>query len=651
MPYEVGDEIVTRAVQLGDAFVQTHFPFQYGHATMLLGTVQGVLENGQLQIRLQFDLNVHVLAANTCVRFNPAELVALDDGTVRPRNIEVDGPADDDDDDPVEDDGDTGLDPNNTKQWTFDVDACKTDQWEHPDNACAYKNPRPLAPSLINMRNHAMGMTVMQMLWGFWQAFFPVEFASDIIIPLTNQAATAAGAWAFDNMLTEGEFYLYIGLLFYMLCNRIGGPRKEYWYRDGNDVFPPADLGRFMSSKRFEAITQHLTLGDNLNPNDKLRHWRPWLTAVRNKFSSAILPGDMLVADESMIENKNFQNADCITYIPRKPSPWGHELWTLVDCRSGILLFFILNEGAAANRANAAACAMGLTAWVTCELVRKWAHSNRLLFIDSWFQSVKTAIELLRMGIFSIGIVKTAHKDYPRQRLQRRCEDVAGALAAAWHYVQDVSKYIYAIQWRSSSHHKLTMLVSAGSVARAAKDYIQRSGLRVAQPVVAFLWYTYYGGVDAFNHIKVGKGKEGVEHVMRVHKRPNFPLFTGLLSMIEANMYLAAKHFQPDVFKDMTHQDFRRAVTEMLINNPRLEGHNDYRELRSARLRDIHTIAFYDKPGPHCRICYKSRTDRKKTGAYCATCGEDHPICAPSRQNEGACWNQHITQDTMGAAA
>ena len=46
-----------------------------------------------------------------------------------------------------------------------------------------------------------------------------------------------------------------------------------------------------------------------------------------------------IILDESMIRNKNFKAADCV-YIRRKPEPWGHELWIVVDKESGICTNF-----------------------------------------------------------------------------------------------------------------------------------------------------------------------------------------------------------------------------------------------------------------------------------------------------------------------
>jgi hypothetical protein len=62
-------------------------------------------------------------------------------------------------------------------------------------------------------------------------------------------------------------------------------------------------------------------------------------------FRSALIPGRKIVLDETMLKNSNIDNADCIIYIPHKPVPFGHQLWTVADAMSKVVVNFELNEG------------------------------------------------------------------------------------------------------------------------------------------------------------------------------------------------------------------------------------------------------------------------------------------------------------------
>ena len=59
----------------------------------------------------------------------------------------------------------------------------------------------------------------------------------------------------------------------------------------------------------------------------------------------------------------------------------------------------------------------GATTATILHLTEPYHGSGRCVIADSWFGSVKCASELMRQGLYSIMLVKTAHKDFPRQLL------------------------------------------------------------------------------------------------------------------------------------------------------------------------------------------------------------------------------------------
>jgi hypothetical protein len=82
--------------------------------------------------------------------------------------------------------------------------------------------------------------------------------------------------------------------------------------------------------------------------------------------------------------------------------------------------------------------------------------------------------------------------------------------------------------------------------------------------VISEIWYKYYGRVDQFNHVKVGAGKRGWEHML---KTQDHPLIFGLLSMIDANIYLALKYFKPEQWSDKPHKHMRETMTHFLLSH------------------------------------------------------------------------------------
>ena len=501
---------------------------------------------------------------------------------------------------------------------------------------------RPILTRNIQHYNDANVST--SLIWLLFNTFFPMAYVESVVLTLTNGAASGDPEWW---TLKIGEFLRYLGLICYMLTHKVGGKRRNYWNKTGDGVFPPADFYRFMPMRRFELITKYLTLGDNGDEGDRMRYWRGWIEAVRVCFVSAMKPGRELVADETMIENKNYDKARVhLTFIPRKPCPHGYEFKTVVDCESGCLVNFELNEGKEIMREKEFVREYKATAAQTLRLMLPYRGSFRTVYIDSWFQSVLTATQLLiLLQIYSIGIVKTANRNYPKESLEARCPEEAGALSGSYITISEGNHppfVLQAVQWRSSSKHKLTLCTTASSSKiNEANPYVQStSGRKVPQPQMVLDWYTHFGGVDAFNHTKVGKGKNGWEHHLKVQNKPDFPLFTGMMSMIDANIFNAMKYFFPEAHGDTTHTTMRQMLCFALINNP----HYDPTQIPNAPPpppSNVHNQIFLgNNKRRRCVVCSRMHNLKSLTDLHCGWCGPDSFMCRDSPERQ--CWSYHV---------
>ena len=63
----------------------------------------------------------------------------------------------------------------------------------------------------------------------------------------------------------------------------------------------------------------------------------------------------------------------------------------------------------------------GATTATTIRLTQPYHGSGRRIVADSWFGSVKSAVELRKHVLFSIMLVKTAHKNFPQTLLGEAC--------------------------------------------------------------------------------------------------------------------------------------------------------------------------------------------------------------------------------------
>ena len=76
---------------------------------------------------------------------------------------------------------------------------------------------------------------------------------------------------------------------------------------------------------------------------------------------------------------------------------------------------------AAQNNNNNAPCnPLPHGAQVLQELVRPWIRSQRIVCADSYFASVAAALDMKRLGLRFIGVVKTATSRYPVEWLSRK---------------------------------------------------------------------------------------------------------------------------------------------------------------------------------------------------------------------------------------
>ena len=85
---------------------------------------------------------------------------------------------------------------------------------------------------------------------------------------------------------------------------------------------------------------------------------------------------------------------------------------------SGIMLGLELNEGKEALAAKQWHAEQGATTSTTFRLTKPWHGSGRIVTGDSWFASVKTAVQLHKHGLYFLGPVKTARRKYPIEALK-----------------------------------------------------------------------------------------------------------------------------------------------------------------------------------------------------------------------------------------
>lgn len=127
-----------------------------------------------------------------------------------------------------------------------------------------------------------------------------------------------------------------------------------------------------------------------------------------------------------------------LTYIPRKPTPLGIMLKSLVDASSGVMLSCELVESKEAMADAKFNKEWGATTGTTLRLAAPFAGKGRVMIADSWFGSLRCAYALWKlMGTFSIMVVKTNSAGYPKKFLKEKA-NTRGDMHCLQHEVDGV---------------------------------------------------------------------------------------------------------------------------------------------------------------------------------------------------------------------
>ena len=138
------------------------------------------------------------------------------------------------------------------------------------------------------------------------------------------------------------------------------------------------------------------------------------LQAACEAWLSAWSAGNIITVDESMIFWTGTGEIH-VTYLPRKPTPYGIEIKGAACADGRILLFIEVVEGKEIDARKKFRDEVGSTTACTLMLTEPWKGTGRIVVGDSWFGSCNTAEWLMDVnGLYCILAVKTGHKGYPK---------------------------------------------------------------------------------------------------------------------------------------------------------------------------------------------------------------------------------------------
>lgn len=241
--------------------------------------------------------------------------------------------------------------------------------------------------------------------------------------------------------LDQGELLQWWGYSL-TLALHPGIPIDKMWSEKQHDeeaLLMPPSLGRHgMWINRWKAIRSALRFGPDGDVDFDRDVWcfvRPLVEQFNTHMATCMHPGWLLGDDESMCAWRGAEGLRSIlkipkkSWVPRKPEPLGAELKTTGDALSGVLLFVEIQEGKEAHAKQEFYKEFGHTTATTLRMNKAWAGSKRVVYGDSWFAGVKTAVQMLERGLHFMGDVKTNTKGYPVEALEEATGEERGAWA------------------------------------------------------------------------------------------------------------------------------------------------------------------------------------------------------------------------------
>ena len=145
-------------------------------------------------------------------------------------------------------------------------------------------------------------------------------------------------------------------------------------------------------------------------------------------------------------------------------------------------------------------------------LTQPYDSTRKRVIADSWFGSVKSAVQLLKKGLHSIMLVKTAHKQFSMCLLGQKTLEMGQWVA----YTATVNDKVQACQFRDL---KLKEFFSTCSSSIAGKPRKTKQHGMVPHPRDVEEYLKYSASTDVHNHYHTRNvGLKDIWHTQSPHR-------------------------------------------------------------------------------------------------------------------------------------
>ena len=411
----------------------------------------------------------------------------------------------------------------------------------------------------------------------------PIDFWMDCLQWTNNSLSDNVAAFS------EHEHWMCLGVLYARILHPIGRI-KDLWRTRDDGLVPPFRMRERFGLARdcyidWERFLKIWPPGDSDN---KWKYIQPLIDAFNALQRKFVDQGTEVVIDESMgkwipfFENTP-EGVPHLSKIIRKPQGIGVEYKNVADAQTGIMLFLEIQEGKEAMAGKRYCDRYPKSVALTLRMIEFLHGRGHVIHGDSAFASVATCTALLEHSTYFSGLLKTAHKEFPR----KFCQEMAFS-AQAKHgdtvtirtekKVHGVSKYIYGHVWNEpgSEGAPKKIIISTWNHSMSVDDHARKrwhlnettgeSEIITRTVPRTHMIKSYFEAayaIDVHNHLR--QDGLGMENAIGTSKWW-FRLMCTILGMIEVDMFKTFCHFNRHV-QVPSHRNFIERLVIMVLTN------------------------------------------------------------------------------------
>lgn len=275
------------------------------------------------------------------------------------------------------------------------------------------------------------------------------------------------------------ELYCFLAVVMLMSAVK-KATLKLYWSTD--PLLHTPIFGEIMPRDRFIEILRSLHFNDNSEQpvGDRLFKIEPVIGILQEKFKLFVTPYQNLCIDESLMLWKG--RLAFKQYIPKKRHRFGVKFFIIVDCKTGVILDFIIYVGSGTEIDNYEE--LGISGSIVMTLMKPYLGRGHNLYVDNWYTSPKLFSELHENKTGACGTVKSNRSGMPKfknvEKGQVEHLHEGSLLAIKWHDKRDV--------------HMLTTINKDGVGPAKKKDPLTKQ--TIFKPLAVLDYNANMGGVD-----------------------------------------------------------------------------------------------------------------------------------------------------------